>query len=162
MSLSTFLTLDNLAYGLRVAALAFSGVWYGASQYISTVEVPARANLPTAVSKVENFQQTFPRAMNMQKKIAALCIISGISQYFLDKTHPASCYILVAGLTKIGLFPWTKFFIMPTNLQLMDEGALKKDDAWMNDKIDHWGKVHFVRTVIGGIAFALNIKAFLM
>jgi len=162
MSLSTFLTPDNLVYGIRVASLALSGVWYGAGQYITTVEVPARANLPTAVSKVENFQQIFPRAMNMQKKIAGLCILGGISQYFLDKTHPGTCYFLTSGLTLIGLFPWTKFYIMPTNLELMDEGALKKDDAWMNGKIDHWGKVHFVRTVLGGIAFALNIKAFLM
>ena len=52
--------------------------------------------------------------------------------------------------------------IMPINYTLMDESALKKDDVWINDMIDKWGRVHFVRTVLGGIAFALNIKAILM
>ena len=51
---------------------------------------------------------------------------------------------------------------MPINYALMDESALKKDDVWINDMIDKWGRVHFVRTVLGGIAFALNIKAILM
>ena len=52
--------------------------------------------------------------------------------------------------------------IMPINYALMDESALKKEDIWINDMIDKWGRVHFVRTVLGGIAFALNIKAILM
>ena len=51
---------------------------------------------------------------------------------------------------------------MPINYALMDESALKKEDIWINDMIDKWGRVHLVRTVLGGIAFALNIKAILM
>ena len=37
----------------------------------------SRANLPTAVSKVENFQQIFPRAKSMQAKAGIFAAIGG-------------------------------------------------------------------------------------
>ena len=62
----------------------------------------------------------------------------------------------------LALFPWTKIVIMPINYELMSPEALKKNDEWINEKIDKWGQVHFVRVILGGIAFALNIKAILL
>ena len=91
-----------------------------------------------------------------------LTLIGGISLYFLDSSHPGACYFGISGICFLALFPWTKFKIMPINNALMDESALKKNDEWINDMIDNWGRVHFVRTVLGGIAFALNIRAILM
>ena len=114
------------------------------------------------MSKVENFQQIFPRAMSMQAKAGILAAIGGISLYFLDSSHPGACYFGISGICFLALFPWTKFKIMPINNALMDESALKKNDEWINEMIDNWGRVHFVRTVLGGIAFALNIRAILM
>ena len=122
----------------------------------------SRASLANAVAKVENFQQTFPRAKSMQSKAGLACAISGIAQYFLDKSHPGACYFLGSGLCMLALFPWTKIVIMPINYALMSPEALKKNDEWINEKIDKWGQVHFVRVILGGIAFALNIKAILL
>ena len=51
---------------------------------------------------------------------------------------------------------------MPINYELMSPEALKKNDEWINEKIDKWGQVHFVRVILGGIAFALNIRAILL
>ena len=98
----------------------------------------------------------------MQAKAGILAAIGGISLYFLDSSHPGACYFGISGICFLALFPWTKFKIMPINNALMDESALKKNDEWINDMIDNWGRVHFVRTVLGGIAFALNIRAILM
>ena len=39
---STLLTKENLLFGTRLGAMALSGLWYGASQYITSVECPAR------------------------------------------------------------------------------------------------------------------------
>ena len=114
------------------------------------------------MSKVENFQQIFPRAKSMQAKAGILAAIGGISLYILDSSHPGACYFGISGTCFLALFPWTKFKIMPINNALMDESALKKNDDWINEMIDNWGRVHFVRTVLGGIAFALNIRAILM
>jgi len=152
----------NIAYGIRVASLALSGIWYGAGQYITTVEVPARAHLQKATTKVENFQQMFPRMKKMLGKILISCVIGGISQFFLDQSHPGSCYFLASGLCMLAMFPWMKLFILPVNALLISEEALKKNDDWINEHIDKWGNAHFVRTCLGGIGFALNILAFLM
>ena len=39
---SSLLTKENLLFGTRLGAMALSGLWYGASQYITSVECPAR------------------------------------------------------------------------------------------------------------------------
>ena len=122
-----------------------------------------RANLPTAIGKVENFQQVFPRAKSMQGKIAGMCGIGGVAQYFLDKANSGSLYFLAAGGCMFFLWPFTLLVIMPINNQLMaGEDPKKKGDSWINKMMADWANVHLVRTIFGGIAFALNIKAILM
>ena len=61
------------------------------TQILNHIIFKFRANLPTAMSKVENFQQIFPRAKSMQAKAgilaavhsAAACIYSEFSKFGL-------------------------------------------------------------------------------
>ena len=62
----------------------------------------------------------------------------------------------------LAVIPWTMYAILPINNALMNPEALKKNDAWIDEKMDKWGKGQLVRLCLGGIAFALNIKAILL
>lgn len=99
----------------------------------------------------------------MQGGLALLGALQGFALYMLDKTNPSSAYTLASSLCLLSLWPYTMVVIMPINNQLMaGEEPKKKNDSWINEMMDKWGRVHFVRTIVGGVAFALNIKAILM
>ena len=46
----SLLTKENVLFGTRLGAMALSGLWYGASQYITSVECPARYGVNLAIS----------------------------------------------------------------------------------------------------------------
>lgn len=99
----------------------------------------------------------------MQGGLAALGALQGFALYMLDKANPSASYVLASSLCLFFLWPYTMVVIMPINNQLMaGEEPKKKNDSWINDMMNKWGRVHLVRTVVGGVAFALNIKAIMM
>ena len=59
-----------------------------------------RANLPNGLQKIDNFQQTFPRAKAFQGGIALVCGLGGVAQYFLDKVSSKSLTKILFTLQK--------------------------------------------------------------
>ena len=122
-----------------------------------------RRGLPNVTQMVDHFQNTFPRAKAFQGGLALVGGICGVAQYFLDTGHPGAKMILGSGLLLIGLWPYTMAVIMPINNQLMaGDEPKKKGDAWIKGMVEKWASVHLVRTVAGGVAFGLCIKALLL
>jgi hypothetical protein len=56
----------------------------------------------------------------LQALMAVSCFLTSTSVYLLNPAAAASKYFLAAGLTIISMFPYTLYFIMPTNYKLMD------------------------------------------
>ena len=55
-----------------------TNTFFGACLYVNVVETPARKSLKTADAVMNHFQETFPRARDMNKPLAALGALSGL------------------------------------------------------------------------------------
>ena len=122
-----------------------------------------RINLPSGSVMVDNFQQTFPRAMKFQATLAKVLVIHGVVQYFADMASPGAKFFLGAGMSFASLIPWTLIMIMPINHQLMDgEVPKKKGDEWVKELMNGWDRVHMVRTMLGALGFGLSIAGILV
>ena len=156
------LTSENIASGLRILTTALAGQWYGASQYISSCESVSRNGLPEASMAVDYFQQMYPNAKNFQGKRAMLLGFLGLTQYFLDRSNPSAVYYLASGLSFWSVIPWTAIGIAHINKQLMDgETPKKKDSKWILSMMNRWDNAHWIRTLAGGLGFALALAGIL-
>ena len=119
--------------------------------------------MPSGSVMVDNFQQTFPRAMKFQATLAKVLVIHGVVQYFADMASPGAKFFLGAGMSFASLIPWTLIMIMPINHQLMDgEVPKKKGDEWIKELMNGWDRVHMVRTMLGALGFGLSIAGILV
>ena len=138
----------------KIAATFATSTFFGAAIYANTVEKNARLSLPTTSAMVDHFQATFPRAMGMQKKLAAISSTGSAVGWYLD-TSGDKDLLLYASLLMMFNLPWTKVMIMPINHQLMDgEYPKKKGDGWVKDMLKSWDRVHFVRSMASLSAMA--------
>ena len=69
------------------------------------------------------------------------------SGWYLDQSKEKDL-LLVALVSTVLVFPWTKIAIMPINNLLMDgEAPKKKGDRWVLEMMTRWDRMHFVRTL---------------
>ena len=131
----------------RVMSTFATNTFFGASFYINLVETPAKLSLNSTSAMVDQFQETFPRAMSMQFKLVVVSSVGSTIGWFLDKSSDRNL-LLYSSLFMIFIIPWTKIKIMPINNQLIDgEYPKKKGDPWVKDMMRRWDRVHFVRTM---------------
>ena len=112
--------MESILYGLRLGSTFITVMGFGHCLYISAVEVAARRRLPSAESMIDHFQATFPLAKKYSQGLGAIPTLMSVAHYFLNPDHPSSKLLLFAGLSIISIGPYTKFFILPTNNQLLD------------------------------------------
>lgn len=62
----------------KVVHMFATNTFFGACLYVNVVETPARKSLKTADAVMEHFQETFPRARDMNKPLAAIGALSGL------------------------------------------------------------------------------------
>ena len=75
--------MDTVGFVARIIQTAATNTFFGAAFYVNMVETPARKSLKSASAVVDHFQATFPRAKNIQGKLAATTSITGfLSKYF--------------------------------------------------------------------------------
>ena len=85
--------MDTVGFVARIIQTAATNTFFGAAFYVNMVETPARKSLKSASAVVDHFQATFPRAKNIQGKLAATTSITGfLSKYF---RHALICIILI-------------------------------------------------------------------
>jgi uncharacterized membrane protein len=130
------------------AALA-AGLFTGAALYIIFVEHPARLEYGPPLA-VKEFVASYKRAAVMQPSLAFL----GFSAGFLAWLWGASFWWLLGAAGMGSLFPLTIIWMLPVNKQLHDP-SLEEDAARAVTLLDHWGRWHRLRCLIGAASFTL-------
>lgn len=124
-------------------AIAFAAAFAGAAFYINFAEQPARLLLDDR-SLLKQWKPSYAAGFTMQ---ATLAVVSGAlglvaAWMTLDWRWGLGAVLMLAN------WPYTLFVIMPTNNRLK---AIPEADADANSRamIQHWAKLHAVRTALG-------------
>jgi Domain of unknown function (DUF1772) len=136
-----------------VAALALIGAvlfttW---ALYITLVEHPARLESGAGPGRAQ-FQSSYRRAAPWQASFAVVALLGGAAT-----AATTGRWLWLVGALAIGAaVPFTLLVIMPTNRALLGGAPLGDGDA--RRLLQRWGRLHAVRTMLGGI----GVLAFLL
>jgi uncharacterized membrane protein len=134
---------------LEVIATLASGLFAGAAIYINLVEHPARMWLDTP-NATSQWAPSYARATLMQAPLAVIGLLSAAAAWWIG----AGTVWLVAGLLLGAVVPFTLLVIMPTNRQLLNPSR-DRDSSETRARLEHWARLHAVRSVLGLTAFVL-------
>ena len=131
----------------ELLATVCAGLFAGAAIYVSLVEHPARLECGTELA-VREFGPSYRRGAVMQASLAAIGCLAGILGWAQRGGQP-----LLIGAVALGLaIPFTLLVILPTNKRLLDP-ALDRTSSEAAQLLDHWGRLHAVRSLLGAVAF---------
>jgi uncharacterized membrane protein len=133
----------------ELIATICSGLFAGAAIYITFVEHPARLECGTALAATQ-FGPSYRRATLMQASLALLGFLAAVVAWARDGGLP----VLVGGILLGLVIPFTLLVILPTNKRLLDP-RLDRDSAEAAVLLARWGRLHSVRSVASGLAFAV-------
>ncbi len=138
---------------LGVLAAVSAAVFFGAAVYVLFVEHTARGVLDDRAALAE-WKPAYKRGAVMQGGIALLTTALGIAAWW-QFGHPA---YLVGAVLAVLPWPWTLLVIRPTNDQLL---ALPVERAGEASRLllQKWGRLHSVRTILGGLAIIAFVVA---
>jgi len=138
---------------LKLLALLSSGMFAGASFYLTTVEQPARMSLGAAAA-LEEFRPSYKRAAPQQAALAIVCFVCGVWLAWLT-----SHWLWPLGGSLLGaVVPFTFLFLMPTNRLLLDAGK-QLDARTLESLLAKWARLHAVRTVLSLLGFLVLLGA---
>ncbi len=134
-----------------VAALC-CGLFAGAALYLTLVEHPARMEGGTELAATE-FPPSYRRATVLQVSLALIGALCGTLAWFRD----GSLSWLIASGLLLSVIPFTLFFILPTNKQLLDPSLDRRSEK-AHLLLTRWGRLHAVRTVVSLAALVLFLR----
>jgi hypothetical protein len=127
---------------LKFVATFAAAMFAGAALYINVAEHPARMTLDTRFAAAQ-WAPSYQRATWMQAPLALLSLAAGVGSWLLGAGLGWGIAALLIGT----VVPFTFIGIMPTNNALLapsrDLGA-----AETRTLLEHWAKLHAVRTVL--------------
>ena len=127
-------------------ALIVSATFFGAAIYINVAEQPAQLMLDDA-ALLTQWKTAYKRGFTMQAPLAILGFLLGLVAWW----QTGDWRWLLGAALLIANWPFTLIAIMPTNNRLM---AMPVDQAGPDSRvlIERWGRLHAVRTALGGLA----------
>lgn len=134
---------------LELVALLCTGLFAGATIYITLVEHPARLE-GGPVLAIAEFGPSYRRAAVMQASLAVVGSLAAVGAW----AQGSAAVVLVAGLLLGAVVPFTLIVIMPTNKRLLDP-TLDRGSPETGTLLARWGRLHAVRSVVSGVAFLL-------
>jgi Domain of unknown function (DUF1772) len=136
---------------LKCIATFSAAVFAGAALYINVAEHPARMTLDTRFAAAQ-WAPSYRRATWMQAPLALLSLATGVASWLLGGGLGWAIAALLIG----AVVPFTLIGIMPTNKALLAPGRdLGAEET--RALLDHWAKLHLVRTVLSLAATILYL-----
>jgi Domain of unknown function (DUF1772) len=136
---------------LEFAATFAAAMFAGAALYINVAEHPARMTLDTRFAAAQ-WDPSYRRATWMQAPLAFISLVAGLASSFLG----AGLGWAIAALLIGAVVPFTFIGIMPTNNALLTPGR-DLGAAETRSLLEHWAKLHMVRTVLSLAATILYL-----
>ena len=135
-----------------LAATLCAGIFAGAAIYITLVEHPARLSCGTALA-LREFAPSYRRATIMQAALAFVGLLTALEAW----SRTRALELLVGGLALGIVVPFTLVLIAPTNRRLL-AADLDPESAEAAQLLQRWGRLHAVRSVLGGVAFLILLR----
>lgn len=139
---------------LALLAIVAAGFFAGAAVYITFVEHPARTEAGTAAALAQ-FAPSYRRATRLQASLAVAGCAAALGAWL----GGAGLAFLLGGLLLGAVVPFTLVVIYPVNERLLDP-ALAPDSFEAVELLARWGWLHTVRSVLGTLAFLIELIAF--
>lgn len=143
---------NGVEYTLKFISTLTSGIFAGGALYINVVESPARLT-HDAETAVKIWKPSFIRARFYMSKCTFVSGLSSIGAWYLSGKGCPMKWLLAGGMM-LTIAPYTIFFMIPTNDQLLEtEKCIEKGNAHIEEKLVLWNCRHVVRTAISFGAF---------
>jgi hypothetical protein len=136
---------------LKFIATFTAAIFAGAALYINVAEHPARMELDTRFAAAQ-WAPSYRRATWMQASLALLSLVAGLGSWLLGGGFGWAIAALLIG----AVIPFTFIGIMPTNRALLAPGR-DLGGAETRTLLEHWAKLHAVRTVLSVAATVLYV-----
>jgi hypothetical protein len=136
---------------LEFIATCAAGMFAGAALYVNVAEHPARMTLETKFAAAQ-WAPSYQRATRMQAPLAGLSLVAGFGSWLMGGGFGWAIAALLIG----AVIPFTLIGIMPTNRALLAPGR-DLNSAETRTLLEHWAKLHAVRTVLSVAATILNV-----
>jgi len=137
----------------EILATLAAAVFFGAALYVNLVEQPARLSLGTQLAVTE-WRPSYKRGTRLQ---AAMALIGSVSALVAWLTNHDRGWAM-GGLVFILVIPFTLIAIFPTNQRLESQDLdISSDEA--THLLRRWGRLHAVRSVLGGVALLIFLLA---
>ena len=134
-------------------ALVVAAVFSGAALYVNVVEQPARLQLDDGSLLIE-WKPAYKRGYAMQAPLAIIGFLLGLLAWW----QTADWLWIVGALLLVANWPYTLFSIRPTNKILMEtDPALAGAES--RRLMEHWARLHAVRTALGFAATCIFLSA---
>jgi Domain of unknown function (DUF1772) len=134
-------------------ALLVAAMFTGAALYINLVEQPARLRLGHNALLTE-WKPSYKRGFAMQAPLAILCFLLGL----LASWETGNWLWILGALLMVANWPYTLLVIMPVNRKLMAT-ELSSAGRETRNLIEHWARLHAVRTALGFAATVIFLWA---
>ena len=131
---------------LEILAVLACTLFAGAAIYINIAEHPARLSCGTELAATV-FGPSYNRAATMQVSLALIATISGIVIW----ATTGGLLWITGSILIFSVIPFTFAAIMPTNKILLDP-QIDRASEETRALLVKWGKLHFVRSILSGIA----------
>lgn len=126
-----------------------AGTFCGAAVYVNFVEQPARLSCGVRLAVTE-WRPSYKRGTLMQAPLALIGSLSALVSWWVER----SAGWLIGGVLLFLVIPFTLLVIFPTNKKL-ESRELDVNSVEAERLMQRWGRLHAVRSVLGGAAFLM-------
>jgi len=134
-------------------ALLVAALFTGAALYVNVVEQPARLRLGHNALLTE-WKPSYKRGFAMQAPLAVIGCLLGLLAWWQTEHW----LWIIGALLLVTNWPYTLLVIMPVNRKLMAT-ELSKAGRETRNLIEHWARLHAIRTALGFAATAVFLWA---